>query len=109
MDLIRKGRSKSKISEHIQDKYDLSEGQAYKLIHDALIDLQQASEKIDLADVKAAYIERITSWIADAYDAKDYKTIAKLQDMLHKLHQMYVEKQQLDVNVKNMEFKFGDE
>lgn len=109
LELIRKGKSKSKISDHLQEKYEISECQAYKLIHDALIDLQNASEKIDIADIKAAYVERITSWIEDAIDRQDYKTAAKFQEMLHKLHQMYVEKQQLDVNVKNMEFKFGDE
>ena len=109
LQMIRKGKSKTKINEFLKEKYELSDRQAYKLIHDALIDLQKASEDIDIADIKAAYVERITSWIEDAIDRQDYKTAAKFQEMLHKLHQMYVEKQQLDVNVKNMEFKFGDE
>ena len=87
----------------------MSDRQAGKLLRDALKDLQEAVSDIDISDIKAEYIERIEQIYETAIEKNDIKSALKAQDMLNKMNQLYVEKQEIDVSLKNLEFKFGDE
>lgn len=108
MDLIRKGMPKSKIIRELAKKYDVEEERAYKWYHDAMIMIENANnvEDIDAETIKALQIERLEDILENA---KDDKTRLKAIDMISKLYQLYVEKQQVDVQVTDMKFKFGDE
>lgn len=109
LEKVRKGKSKNKILEWLKEAYDLSDRQAGKLLRDALKDLQEAVSDIDISDIKAEYIERIEQIYETAIEKNDIKSALKAQDMLNKMNQLYIEKQEIDVSLKNLEFKFGDE
>lgn len=109
LEKVRKGKSKNKILEWLKEAYDLSDRQAGKLLRDALKDLQEAVSDIDIGDIKAEYIERIEQLYETAIEKNDIKSALKAQDMLNKMNQLYIEKQEIDVSLKNLEFKFGDE
>lgn len=107
---VRKAWTKLKIIDWLCEKYEISERQAYDYYHDALYWLQNAhSNEEDAIAIRAEQIERITSMMDDALASKDFKTATKCQEMLNKIYQLYVEKKEVDVTVKDMQFKFGDE
>ena len=109
IDKLSEGMPKRKVVLDIMERYDISEGEAYRLVREALKDIQENTKDFDITDLRTEYIERINSWIEKAIENKDMKTALKCQDMLNKINQLYVEKQEIDLSVKNLEFKFGDE
>lgn len=107
---VRKAWTKLKIIDWLCETYNLSDRQAYDYYHDALYWLQQAhSNEDDAKAIRAEQIERIITMMDEALSAKDFKTATKCQEMLNKIYQLYVEKKEVDVTVKDMQFKFGDE
>lgn len=106
LEKVRKGKSKNKILEWLKEAYDLSDRQAGKLLRDALKDLQEAVLDIDIGDIKAEYIERIEQLYETALDKNDIKSALKAQDMLNKMNQLYVEKQEVTVTNDVIKFKF---
>ncbi len=107
---IRKAQSKIKIIDWLCDTYSISEQQANDYYHDALYKIQKAhSADEDAATIREQQIERIEELMEAAAKDNDRKTVIKCQEMLNKIYQLYVEKQEIDVSLKNLEFKFGDE
>ncbi len=109
IDKLSEGLSRRKVVLFIMDRYDISEGEAYRLVREALKDIQESTKDFDITDLRTEYVERINSWIEKAIEKNDMKTALKCQEMLNKINQLYVEKQEIDVSLKNLEFKFGDE
>ena len=109
IDKLSEGFSRRKVVLWIMDRYELSEGESYRLVREALKDIQESTKDFDITDLRTEYVERINSWIEKAIEKNDMKTSLKCQDMLNKINQLYVEKQEIDVSLKNLEFKFGDE
>ena len=109
IDKLSEGLSRRKVVLFIMDRYEISEGEAYRLVREALKDIQESTKDFDITDLRTEYIERINSWIEAAIKKQDMKTALKCQEMLNKINQLYVEKQEIDVSLKNLEFKFGDE
>lgn len=107
LEKVRKGKSKNKIIQETKDAYDLSDRQAGKLLRDALKDLQEATAEIDINDIKAEYIERIEQLFETAVSKNDMKSALKAQDMLNKMNQLYVEKQEVTVTNDVIKFNFG--
>lgn len=66
-------------------------------------------EDIDAATVKALQIERLEASLEQANKNNDIKNQLKAIDMLNKIYQLYIEKQEVDLTIKDMQFKFGDE
>lgn len=66
-------------------------------------------EDVDAITVKALQIERLESILEQANKNNDIKYQLKVIDMLNKIYQLYVGKQEVDVTMKDMQFKFGDE
>lgn len=104
--MIRNGLSNHQILENLKSKYTIKDSQAYSLIHQSIIDLQQVSGELNLEDIKAEYIERIENIFQKAINSGDLKTALKAQDMLNKINQLYVEKQELTVTNDIIKFKF---
>ena len=111
LERIRKGQPKSKIVKWLKDEYDIYDQQAYKYIHDAYYYIENSNniEDVDIQATKASQIERIESILENAIDKNDTKSALKALDMLNKINQLYVEKQEVDLKIKDMVFKFGDE
>lgn len=84
----------------------MSDRQAGKLLRDALKDLQEAVSDIDINDIKAEYIERIEQLYETSIEKNDIKSALKAQDMLNKMNQLYIEKQEVTVTNDVIKFKF---
>ncbi len=84
----------------------MSDRQAGKLLRDALKDLQEAVSDIDISDIKAEYIERIEQIYETSIEKNDIKSALKAQDMLNKMNQLYIEKQEVTVTNDVIKFKF---
>lgn len=106
---LRKGNSRKKCVEKVMQKYDLSEVMAKKYVHDAFVDIFEASKVADMPLVKETYIDRIEELLSDAISSNNMVAATKLMDMLNRIQGLYVDKQEVDMTVKDMEFKFGDE
>lgn len=106
LEKVRKGKSKNKIIQETKVAYDLSDRQAGKLLRDALKDLQEATAEIDINDIKAEYVERIEQLYETSISKNDIKSALKAQDMLNKLNNLYVEKQEVTVTNDVIKFKF---
>lgn len=109
IDKLSEGMTKRKIADWLVERYEIKEESAFRLIREALKDIQESTNDFDITDLRTEYIERINSWIEKAIEKNDMKTALKCQEMLNKINQLYVEKQEIDVSLKNLEFKFGDE
>lgn len=109
IDKLSEGMTKRKIADWLVDRYEICDESAFRLIREALKDIQESTNDFDITDLRTEYIERINSWIEKAIEKNDMKTALKCQEMLNKINQLYVEKQEIDVSLKNLEFKFGDE
>lgn len=107
IDKLSEGMPKRKVVLFIMDRYDISEGEAYRLVREALKDLQENTKDFDITDLRTEYVERINSWIETAVQNKDMKTALKCQDMLNKINQLYVEKQEVTVTNDVIKFNFG--
>lgn len=106
IDKLSEGMSKRKVVLWIMDRYEISEGEAYRLVREALKDIQESTKDFDITDLRTEYIERINSWIEKAIEKNDMKTALKCQDMLNKINQLYVEKQEVTVTNDVIKFKF---
>lgn len=104
--MIREGLSNRQILDNLKSKYNIKDSQAYSLLHQSIIDLQEASGDLDLEAIKAEYIERIENIFQKSLNSGDFKTALRAQDMLNKIQQLYVEKQELNVVNDIIKFKF---
>lgn len=107
MEMVRNGVSKTKIKEYLKEKYEISDKTVYKIVHDALADLNEAYNNIDIGELKAEYAERIESWVEKAIKSGDINTALKAQDMLNKLQGLYTEKKDINLNTDNITFEFN--
>lgn len=105
MELIRKGMPKSKIIRELAKKHDVEEERAYLWYHDAMMMIENANnvEDIDAETIKALQIERIEDILETT---KDVKLRLKAIDMISKLYQLYVEKQEVKVSADTIKFSF---
>lgn len=106
IDKLSEGMPKRKVVLDIMDRYDISEGEAYRLVREALKDIQESTKDFDITDLRTEYVERINSWIEKAIEKNDMKTALKCQEMLNKINQLYVEKQEVTVTNDVIKFKF---
>jgi len=107
IDKLSEGFSRRKVVLWIMDRYELSEGESYRLVREALKDIQESTKDFDITDLRTEYVERINSWIEKAIEKNDMKTALKCQEMLNKINQLYVEKQEVTVTNDVIKFNFG--
>lgn len=106
IDKLSEGMTKRKIADWLVDRYDICDESAFRLIREALRDIQESTNDFDIVDLRTEYIERINSWIEKAVEKNDMKTALKCQEMLNKINQLYVEKQEVTVTNDVIKFKF---
>lgn len=107
MEMVRNGVSKTKIKTYLKDKYDISDKTAYKIVHDALADLNEAYSNIDIGELKAEYAERIESLVESSMSKGDINSALKAQDMLNKLFGLYTENKNINLNTDTITFEFN--
>ena len=107
IEMVRNGVSKTKIKTYLKEKYEISDKTVYKIVHDALADLNEAYNNIDIGELKAEYAERIESWVEKSIKSGDINTALKAQDMLNKLQGLYTENKNINLNTDNITFEFN--
>jgi hypothetical protein len=107
MEMVRNGVSKTKIKEYLKEKYNISDKTAYKIVHDALADLNEAYSNIDIGELKAEYAERIESLVESSMSKGDINSALKAQDMLNKLFSLYTENKNINLNTDTITFEFN--
>lgn len=105
---IRAGYSRQRLMDFVQTEMGYSYQQAVKYVHDAYEVLTINSDKI-IEKAKGIQVERLEDLLKNTLESKDNKTAAKVLDMINKIYSLYVDKQQVDLNVNNLKFSFGDE
>lgn len=108
LEMFRKGYSRRRIVDEIVAKYGYGERNAYRITNEIFKELAELNE-IDPETIRDAYRERLEYILESAIAKKDFNLALRTQDILNKLNGMYVENHKVDLNVTNMEFKFGDE
>lgn len=104
--LIIAGWSNRKIAAWAAKEYGISQASAFKYIHDAVIDIQEANATFDIDELKQAYVERIEDWMSQAIASKNLKLAMQLQEMLNKMNRMYVDQQEVKLSANEIHFAF---
>lgn len=106
---ISEGYSESRIREMLREPpYQWSEhsikryvSQAYRML------TADAQQEIDNA--RAVQVRRIQDLLATAIEKNDKAVYLRLLDMLNRIYQLYVDRQEVKVTTNEIKFKFGDE
>lgn len=104
----RSGWSRKKISDWMEEEYNISQVQAYKIIHDAILDLCESTKDVDMEEIRSAQLERAEELLQKANEKNDLKTAIKAQDMINRLNGLYVEKQEIKADIETWTFEYGE-
>lgn len=89
------------------ETWGLHKNQAWKYVHDAYVELSDFSDKT-IEEAKNIQIERIEDLLKDALESNDKATAIKALDMINKIYSLYVEKQDVNMNINDIKFEFGE-
>lgn len=104
----RKGWSRKKICDWLSDQYNISETQAYKIIHDAILDLCESTKEVDYEEIRKSQLERAEELLEIAREKNDIKSAIKAQDMINRLNNLYIERQEIKAEIENWTFDYGE-
>ena len=104
----RKGWSRKKICDWLSDQYNISETQAYKIIHDAILDLCESTKEVDYEEIRKSQLERAEELLEIAREKNDIKSAIKAQDMINRLNNLYIERQEIKAEIENWTFEYGE-
>lgn len=109
LEKYRKGWSRKKIADWLEDKYHILQRQAYKIIKDAIIDLCETAKDVDMEEIRASQLERAEELLEKAIKRNDLKSAIKAQDMINRLNNLYVERQEIKAEIETWTFEYGEE
>ena len=104
----RTGWSRKKIADWLEEQYNIGATQAYKIIHDAILDLCESTKDVDYEEVRKTQLERAEELLEIARERNDIKSAIKAQDMINRLNGLYVEKQEIKAEIETWTFEYGE-
>lgn len=104
----RAGWSRKKIADWLEEQYNIGATQAYKIIHDAILDLCESTKDVDMEEIRTSQLERAEELLEKANERNDLKTAIKAQDMINRLNGLYVEKQEIKADIETWTFEYGE-
>lgn len=104
----RAGWSRKKIADWLEEQYNIGATQAYKIIHDAILDLCESTKDVDYEEVRKTQLERAEELLEIARERNDIKSAIKAQDMINRLNGLYVEKQEIKAKIETWTFEYGE-
>ncbi len=104
----RKGWSRAKILEWIEDQWDVSRATASNYIKMAYEVLGEASDEV-IENSRVIQLERLEDLLKDALEGNDRASSLKALDMINRLHGLYIEKKEVKLDSQKLKFSFGDE
>lgn len=105
---IRKGWSCSKIIEWVMENWDLSRTSSYRIVNDAYEMLAENADKV-IESSKVIQVERLEDLLRSSIESNDRQTAVKTLDMLNKIYQLYVQKNEIKIDGSSLKFSFGDD
>ena len=105
---IRKGWSRAKILEWIEDQWEVSKSSASNYIKMAYEVLGEASDEV-IENSRIIQLERLEDLLKDALEGNDRASSLKALDMINRLHGLYIEKKEVKLDTQKLKFSFGDE
>lgn len=105
---ITEGYSRSKLSEWIQEQWQLGEASASIYISMAYEVLGQNSDEV-IENSKNIQLERLEDLLRKALESGDKASSLKALDMINRLHGLYIEKKEVKLDSQKLKFSFGDE
>ena len=104
----RTGWSRKKIADWLEEQYNIGATQAYKIIHDAILDLCESTKDVDYEEVRKTQLERAEELLEIARERNDIKSAIKAQDMINRLNGLYVEKQEIKAEIETWTFEYDE-
>lgn len=104
----RKGWSRKKIADWLEEQYNIKACQAYKIIHDAILDLCESTKDVDYEEIRKSQLERAEELLEIAREKNDIKSAIKAQDMINRLNGLYIEKQEIKAEIENWTFDYDE-
>lgn len=104
----RAGWSRKKIADWLEEQYNIGATQAYKIIHDAILDLCESTKDVDYEEVRKTQLERAEEILEIARERNDIKSAIKAQDMINRLNGLYIEKQEIKAEIETWTFEYGE-
>lgn len=108
LEKFRLGWSRKKICDWMMDEYNITNSMSYKYIHDAFSELCETAKTIDMEEIRNAQLERAESLLETAIETNDIKSAIKAQDMINKLNNLYVERQEIKAEIETWTFDYGE-
>lgn len=105
---IRKGYSRSNLTEWVMKEYDCIKVTANKWIKQVYADMLVDTEDLQQS-AKQIQLERLEDLLKEALESKDRKTALGALEMINKIYSLYTEKKEIKLDTDNLVFKFGDE
>lgn len=107
---IRDGWSKRKCIDWLSEKYDITDTRAYCIYHDSVYYMEIADDLFEDSAKAAKTIqkERLEEIINKSMESKQYNTAMRAIDLVNKLEQLYIEKQEIKVETDTIRFKFDE-
>ena len=105
---IRKGWSRSKILEWIEDQWEVSKATASNYIQMAYEVLGEAADEV-IENSRIIQLERLEDLLKDALESGDKNSSLKALDMINRLHGLYIEKKEVKLDAQKLKFSFGDD
>lgn len=105
---IRKGWSRAKILEWIEDQWNVQKATASNYIKMAYEVLGEASDEV-IENSRIIQLERLEDLLKDALEGNDRANSLKALDMINRLHGLYIEKKEVKLDTQKLKFSFGDE
>ena len=104
----RAGWSRKKIVDWLEEQYNIGATQAYKIIHDAILDLCESTKDVDYEEIRKSQLERAEELLEIAREKNDIKSAIKAQDMINRLNGLYVERQEIKAEIETWTFEYGE-
>lgn len=109
IELLKAGWEKRDIIEEVKTRNKCSDRYANSLYHDAIVLIVENSTKTGIEDLLAVQTTRIMAIVKEAIEKKNWSTALKAYDMMNRMHGLYNEKKEVEVKLKDLQFKFGNE
>lgn len=102
---IKKGWSFNKLCHWVEDNYGFSRSWSYKLVKETFDLLSEHADDV-IESAKMVQVERLEQLLTEALESADRKTALSAMEMLNKIFGLYVQKQEVKVDGKDITLRF---
>lgn len=105
IDMIRKGYSRKRLVQWVQENYGLSYKYSWDVVAEVYKMLAETNNDELVEATRAIQLERVEAILKDSIEKGDRKSALKALDLINKMHSLYVEKKEIDVSSSDLVFR----